>query len=547
MSAADRRPQGDAPPTAARLIARRLREAGVAHAFGMPGGEVLVMMDALDEAGIDFVLVKHENAGGFMAEGTWHRSGAPALLLATVGPGAANAFNVVANAQQDRVPMIFITGRIDAAETCTYTHQVFDHAAAFRPIVKATFTATTGAIDAMIDKAIAIATDDPAGPVHIDLPMGVAVASEPARPPIRRARPAPMAPAPGPALDEARRWVAQAERPLMLIGVEVLTQRCAAQVDELVRRHRIPVITTYKAKGVVDERHELALGGAGLSPRADQVLLEQVARADLVLLVGYDPIEMRVGWRDPWPLGARVVELAATPNTHYMHQVPLSFVGHVGASLAALLEGCARPWAWTAAELDQVRQRLDAIFRPDETWGPAAVVDTVRRALPDDTLASVDSGAHRILLSQVWRCVEPHGLMQSTGLCTMGCALPLALGAKLASPRRTVVSFSGDAGIEMVIGELATARDRGLAVICVVFVDRSLALIDLKQRSSGLREVGVSFGGTDFPSVGRAMGGLGFEARSRDELAAALAQATAADCFSVIACHIDRRDYEGRI
>ena len=114
--------------TAAQVIARRLKEAGVRHAFGMPGGEILTMMDALDEAGIDFVLVKHENCGGFMAEGTYHRTHAPGVLLATVGPGAANAFNVVANAQQDRVPLIFLTGRVDPSETYTYTHQVFDHA-----------------------------------------------------------------------------------------------------------------------------------------------------------------------------------------------------------------------------------------------------------------------------------------------------------------------------------------------------------------------------------------------------------------------------------
>ncbi|MBK7063179.1 MAG: thiamine pyrophosphate-binding protein [Rubrivivax sp.] len=533
--------------TAAQVIARRLKEAGVRHAFGMPGGEILTMMDALDEAGIDFVLVKHENCGGFMAEGTYHRTHAPGVLLATVGPGAANAFNVVANAQQDRVPLIFLTGRVDPSETYTYTHQVFDHAAAFRPIVKATFTAATGAIDVMIDKAVAIALEDPPGPVHIDIPIAVARALEPAALPVRRAKSAPMAPAATQQFAQAREWIAQARKPVVLAGVEVLSQQCAPQVADLIKAHRLPLITTYKAKGIVDERDPLALGGAGLSPHADQVLIGTLQEADLIVLAGYDPIEMRAGWRDPWPRGARVIEVAAMPNTHYVHQAPLSFIGHVGETMVALFAGQQVVSAWTSAELDAKRHALAEIFRTTEEWGPAAIVDTVRRTMPPDTLASADSGAHRILLSQVWQCSEPHGLMQSTGLCTMGCAVPLAMGAKLASPQRPVVSFSGDAGFEMVLGELATARDRKIGVICVVFVDQSLALIELKQRSSGMRNLGVEFGATDFAGVARALGGVGFDVDSRETLADALRQSMVENTFSIIACHIQKCEYDGRI
>ncbi|MDP6346566.1 MAG: thiamine pyrophosphate-binding protein, partial [Alphaproteobacteria bacterium] len=110
---------------AADCIARRLYQAGCRHAFGIPGGEVLAVIDGLARAGIEFVVCRHENAGGFMAEGSHHASGAPGVLVATVGPGAANLVNVVANAYQDRVPLIVITGCLDAADTATYTHQIF--------------------------------------------------------------------------------------------------------------------------------------------------------------------------------------------------------------------------------------------------------------------------------------------------------------------------------------------------------------------------------------------------------------------------------------
>ncbi|MEL7304058.1 MAG: thiamine pyrophosphate-binding protein, partial [Pseudomonadota bacterium] len=121
---------------AADVLAQRLYEAGCRYAFGIPGGEVLTIVDALERAGIRFVLSKHENSAGFMAEGVWQRTGAPAVLVATLGPGVANAVNVVANAEQDRVPLIFLTGCVDEDEAATYTHQVFDHQQLLRPITR---------------------------------------------------------------------------------------------------------------------------------------------------------------------------------------------------------------------------------------------------------------------------------------------------------------------------------------------------------------------------------------------------------------------------
>ena len=186
--------------TAAQLVARRLYEAGCRHAFGIPGGEVLTVMEALKEAGLEFVLVKHENSGGFMAEGTFHVTGAPGVLLATVGPGVANAVNFIVNAEQDRVPLIFLTGCVDPAEAQTYNHQVFDHAALIGSVAKASFTLVDGAVDTIIDKAVSIAFDGRPGPVHIDISTGLAGREQPEKEPTRRVRPAPVAPAPGPEL-----------------------------------------------------------------------------------------------------------------------------------------------------------------------------------------------------------------------------------------------------------------------------------------------------------------------------------------------------------
>ena len=250
-------------PTAARILAERLYKAGCRHAFGIPGGEVLTVLDALSAAGIAFHLAKHENAASFMAEGSYHVTGAPGILLATLGPGVANAVNVVANAAQDRVPLTFLTGRVDAAEAAGYTHQVFDHTAVLRPVAKASLTLVDGAVDILVDKALAIAMEGRPGPVHIDVPMSLAGAEQPAARDFLPTRRGAMAPAPGPALDAARRALARAERPILIGGLEVLAQRAEAAVADFARTFHIPVLTTYKAKGVFPEDEALALGGAG--------------------------------------------------------------------------------------------------------------------------------------------------------------------------------------------------------------------------------------------------------------------------------------------
>lgn len=531
---------------AADRVAQRLFEAGCRHAFGMPGGEVLTLIDALERAGIAFHLVKHENSGGFMAEGVHHVDGAPAILVATVGPGLMNAVNVVANAMQDRVPLIVLSGCLDPDDALTYTHQVLDHRAVLAPVTKATFTLTAEGADTIADKVVGIATEGRAGPVLIDVPIAIADTQAPA-PKRRRVPAAPVAPA-GPALAEVRAWLAEAERPVIVAGLDVLKDGAEAPLADVAQRLGVPVITTYKAKGVLPEEHPLALGGAGLSPRADALLVPFLQSADLILCVGYDPIEMRPGWREIWdPAVQRVVDIHAEPNHHYMHQATRSFVAHTGAALAAIADGIAPRPTWPDGAPAALKAALADAFPGNAEWGPDAIADEVRAVLPPDAIATVDSGAHRILLSQMWPCPAPRTLLQSSGLCTMGCAIPLALGAKLAAPDRPVVAFTGDGGFLMVAGELATAAEIGLAPVVIVFVDASLALIELKQRQRQLRNVGVDFAHHDFAGLARALGGRGETVRNRAELRTALVRALAADQFTVIAAEIEGQAYDGRI
>ncbi len=537
----------DLSPRAADLLAQRLFEAGCRHAFGMPGGEVLTLVDALESAGIAFHLAKHENSAGFMAEAVHHRDGAPAILVATLGPGAMNGINVVANALQDRVPMIVLTGCVDADEALTYTHQVMDHAQVYRSITKGSFMLTADGADIIADKAVSLANQARPGPVHIDVPISVADTRVSGVKRRRLAKVAPVAPG-AECLEKARRWVAEAERPLAIIGLDVLYDDSRCVVRAFLEHFNIPFVTTYKAKGVVPEDHPLCLGGAGLSPLADKHLVPLVEQADLVLCLGYDPIEMRPGWREIWdPETKRVIDISAVVNDHYMHQAGLNLVADTGATLEAIAKGNPAGKTWPNGEPEQVKAALANAFPTDEDWGPAAIIAETRAVLPPETLATADSGAHRILLSQMWECSEARGLIQSSALCTMGCAVPMAIGLKLAEPDRPVISFSGDAGFLMVAGELSTAAELGGNPIFLVFVDASLALIELKQRQRQMGNRGVDFDRHDFAALGRAFGGYGHTVRSRNDLRAALDQALKADKFTVIAAEINRGGYDGRI
>ncbi len=530
--------------TGAEIIAHHLYEVGCRTAFGIPGGEVLALVDALTQEGIRFVLTKHENPAGFMAEGAWHATGAPGILVATLGPGVANAVNVVANAHQDKVPLIFLTGRVDAAEAETYTHQVFDHQALLRPIVKASFCAAPGAVGAMIEKALLIATEGQPGPVHIDVPIGVAEGPSAEEP--RMVSASPLAGAPhGDALSRVISKLERAERPLAIAGVDAVNEKAGNAIRAFCERYNIPLVTTYKGKGLIDETHPLAIGGAGLSPKADQVLMPLIEQSDLIFLLGYDPIEMRVGWRNPWSPEKQVVEVTPVVRTHGMHTVSESFLSTITNTLSALSVATPRE-TWTDGAAHQARSDLASAFASKpEGFSPGHVVDTLRRVLPDNTVMTTDSGAHRILLSQKWVAHTPRTLLQSSALCTMGCAVPLAAGYKLCAPQVPVATVLGDAGLEMILGELATIRDLELPLIITVMVDESLGLIELKQRAMGRANAGVDFGGTDFPAVATAMGGAGFWIDDVETLERETTAALSRDTFTLLACRIGRRAYDG--
>ncbi|MEO1206645.1 MAG: thiamine pyrophosphate-binding protein [Pseudomonadota bacterium] len=532
----------------ADIAAETLHAHGVRRAFGMPGGEVVTFIDALEKVGIRFVLARHETAAAFMAAAEGVNRDAPGLLVTTVGPGLSNAINGIADASQEHVPLIIVSGVVDHDIRHRYTHQVLDQAALLRPLVKATFEVEAEGVGATVARAARLALQPPMGPVHIDLAPGTA--AKPAA-----ARDAAVAPFRDSAVEispesEAIRALEKSlsasERPLIIAGLGAVDGHAHEALVTLSERLGAPVITTYKAKGVIPESHPLSLGGAGLSPKADPVLLEIVRASDVVLLVGYDPIEMRPGWFDPFAETAHVIDMTAYPSDHGMHVVSDQLVGPVDALLRAVVAGLkdlgTKP-RWSGGEIPRARQQLEAAFASSDNWGPHGAIEVLQSKLDAKTVVTVDSGAHRILLSQKLKAGHPRQIQQSAGYCTMGTALPSAIGVKIGAPDRHVIAVLGDGGLEMGLGELATLRDTGTNIAIIVFQDESLALIELKQAQAGLACNGVRLGATRFEEIARTYGGLGFRVESADAFGAALDEARAADTFSLIVCSLEAKSY----
>ncbi len=536
-------------PAVARVadsIAGTLAAHGVTDAFGMPGGEVVTLVDGLEKAGITFHLARHETAAAIMAAGAAVVSGRPQLLVTTVGPGLANAVNGIADALQERVPLIVISGIVDRSTRGRYTHQVIDHSKLLAPIVKASFEIEAESAASTVARAIAIATTAPMGPVHLDLSPAVAAMAGPERHLV--APPALLRPAiqfDDPAVVAVLERVSHAERPLILAGFEASRAGAGAALRSLAEALGAPVLTTYKGKGVIPESHRLALGGAGLSPRADGILLPLCQRADLILAIGYDPIEMRLGWLDFAGDGTKLIEITEAVVDHGMYHAGIQVVAPLKPFIDALAIKANGIPAWVDGDPAAARAALAGVFSATAAWGPHAIVEALQEEAGDAATVTVDSGAHRILLSQKWVAQKPLALLQSAGFCTMAAALPLAIGVAIAAPERRIFAVMGDGGLEMGIGELATVRDQKLPLTIIVFQDRSLALIALKQASSGLQPIGVELGLTDFAAVAHGFGGYGINVETLDDFRNALAAARERRCFSLICCRFDAAAYAG--
>lgn len=519
----------------AALIAEALEEQGVRHVWGMPGGDTLPLVDGVEGRGLDFVLVRDEASAGFAADASAQLSGGIGACAATLGPGLTNLVSGVAGALLDRAPVLAMTSRYKTHSHGSYTHMMLDQTGLMQATGKAVFRMTAQNAAREVRRAMAIARAPRPGPVWLEIPTEVG--SAPTRGPSLAPPPAASGRS---ALDAATlERIAGWKRPAILVGFGARH----APIAELAQALRAPVLTTYKAKGAIPEvEGGVWAGSASLSPVVDRIHQGHLAGCDGLLLIGWDPVELRDHWMPGWPEDVEVVVL----DDHAPTDLPMRIDALATGNVDQLVGDATRTGSstWSLDEIAAWRAGWERIFT-DDGGGPATAVRAVQAGCHPDVVVSFDVGAHRIVGSNVWRCARPDRLLQSNGLASMGYALPAAMAA--AALGYPALALTGDMGIQLQMGELMTAAERGWPLTIVVFVDEELALIALKQKRSDLPSRGVRFQNPSWEDLGRAVGGRGVVARGADAVRAEVEASLARPGVDVIAVPVEPAHYLAQI
>jgi acetolactate synthase-1/2/3 large subunit len=423
------------------------------------------------------------------------------------------------------------------------TQMGIDHQALFRPLTKRTTRLVEGSVRAILEDAARDALSLRQGPVHVGLPAGMSALE------IEAASPSPRAPAAAsPAADPATLQAAWARlqasaRPVMAIGLGAVRAAVCAKAVALAEAWSMPVVLTPMAKGAMREDHPLYAGV--LFHALSDVVGETHQQADLVLAVGYDPVEFNY---ESWlPASAALVSLDTEPADldTGAYELAVDAVGDVGASLDALLARPASRKGWDLEALAARRAGMFARLAPSNRgFGPMAALAVLREVLPDDGIMACDVGAHTHLIGQLWRTPAPQAQLMTNGWSTMGFGIPAAIAAKLTHPEKPVCAVVGDGGFLMTAGEIATAVRYGVHVVIVVLTDNDLALIRIKQEKKGFPVFGTPIrakgriGGPDI------FGAPVTTAADAAEFRAALAAAFAAEGPVIVEALVDSREYD---
>ena len=524
----------------ADAIAETLHAGRVRYVFGHPGGEVVDLIDALENTGIRFVLTGHEAAAAFMASAIGRLTGTPGVCLATLGPGGCNLVLGVGSAYLDRDPMLAISARSPTSRARVSEKQNLLLNELFDPICKWSVALGTTGVEATVRSALTLAAAPPVGPVYLTIPNDVAVADT--APGVAESPPSTSRVCNGD-LGAITRALNRAKRPVGVVGVALNARLDSAAVRRFFTESQIPYVVLPQAKGIPDEFGPGYLGTVA-SAAGDAVLVNLIGRSDCLLGVGFDPVESAQDWHLRQP----VYSLANSSIAFGDFEPVAECVGDVSSMLDRLLAVYNRDARWTAAEIRNAQVAVADWIRPGTDasangLSPYHLMREVHDTLPEETILSVDVGAHKMLVSQVWRARCPGTFLTSNGLSAMGYGLPTALAAALIRPGRPVVGVFGDAGFAMMVQELETARRLDLRPLLVVLCDRSLAIVKVAQAMRNIPYRGVDFQPVDWAKVADGFGARGLTVTTLDAVRRVGEAWLAKPQLTVVAARVDEELY----
>ena len=495
--------------TGAGLIVDALTQENVQCVFGLPGTQTLELFEELRQKGLRTVIATNELSAAFMAGGWARVTGEPGVLLTIPGPGFTWALTGLAEARLDSVPLLHIAGApTDFPAGRRFRQQELDQAAIARPLVKEVIEADRG-LDpgAAVLDGLRLARSGEPGPVVLHVSSTTMSHEYVCTPP----NTAQESIVDAEALDSVRARVSAAHRPILFVGQG--TVRYARQLCALIEQVKAPLLTTPSARGVLPENHPFNFGFDPFAQNTRDVN-ELVESSDLILAIGCKLAHSGTSGFELRLPAERLVHVDASKEViGANYPVSLGVVADAGDLLDFLLASPPPPSAWTGGELDTWHSRLAA--RPasleprvagTREGDARAFFESLRNALPADSVLVLDSGLHQVLARRYYTVLAPHGLITPTNLQSMGFAIPTAIGAKLALPNRGVVALLGDGGFAMTALELLSAVREGIALVVIVFVDGAFGQIRMQQLENYGASHGVSLRSPDLGLLAAAVG-----------------------------------------
>jgi acetolactate synthase-1/2/3 large subunit len=529
--------------TVAQKLAASLKSIGIRYVFGVPSGNFVDYMEAINETeGLEFVLVSNEASGGFMADACWRLTGSMAACFGTFGPGACNLTTGICCGYLDRSPMLALTDEMTDQMRSRTTQMNIDHQALFEPITKWTTRLDPERVEEIVSRAASIAASEVPGPVHIGIPAGdMALRTTGSQPPAKIS-PEPMPAADHFVLDRMETVFSKSERPVLALGLTSVRADVKPLVKKIAERYKLPVVLTPMAKGMLSENHP-SYAGVLAHALSDHVA-KTYQQSDLVIGIGYDPVEINY---EDWMPAVPLLNIDTVPADLDAHRYSLAcdVVGRLTPSLERLLAVGGGSKQWDLDELGQRRREIfDRLHPPAAAFDARAVLTDLRRSLPEDGIMVCDVGAHLHLIGQQWQTPAPELQLMTNGCSSMGYAIPAAVAAKLCRPEREVCCVVGDGGFLMMAGEMATAMRLGQRVVFILMLDKSLSLIRLKQEKKGYPIYGTPLHGTDYASASTCFGVPVLTAKTRSEYTLALERAFSARGPVIIEAFINSESYD---
>jgi acetolactate synthase-1/2/3 large subunit len=521
------------------LLVQCLENEGVEYVFGVPGEEMLDLLDSLSRSSIKYISTRHEQGAGFMADGYGRLTGRAGVCASTLGPGAMNLTTAIADANLDHSPVVAITGQVRLDSAHKEFHQYIDLVHAFEPITKwNTRVDTPAVIPEVVRSAFQTAEAEKPGATHIELPEDVAELETDGQP-LPRTEPE-AAVVSEDALKTAAELINRSRYPIILSGNGVIRSRASDALRDLVGRAKLPAATTFMGKGTISAESDLHAGTIGLQAR-DHVICG-FDRADLVIAVGYDLVEYSSRHWNP-DADKAIIHIDSVPAEVEASYVPsIQLIGDIRATLARLT-----PLLEPRSDGVYYRRLKEFVVSEHEahaedaglTVAPQKIVHDIRRALGRNDVLLSDVGAHKLWIARLYPAYEPNTVLISNGFASMGFAVPAAIAAKLVHPDRRVLAACGDGGFLMNVQELETAHRLGLAIVYLIFNDNGYGLIKWKQMGKYNAGFGVDLGNPDFVKLAESFGARGYRVRDAADLGHILREAFEGEGSAVIDVPVD--------